>query len=204
MRKELNVRTFSPDTDTDTDTVEIPVAHTTYCIDATDLRDRLDGVTIVDVRTPGEFEAVHVPLAQNRPLDDLDEHVDELRSLVEESQEIVLVCRAGSRAHQAQEKLSAAGLPDLPILEGGMLAWQQAGGPVVQDVIRWDLERQVRLAVGLIVVASIALSLVFPPARFVAGAVGLGLIFAAATNTCMLGMILSRLPYNRPRLTRDA
>lgn len=180
------------------------MANTTHCIDATDLRDRLGDITIVDVRTPGEFESVHLPQAQNRPLDDLDEHVDELRSLVDEAREVVLVCRAGSRAHQAQEKLSAAGLPDLPILEGGMLAWEQAGGPVVQDVIRWDLERQVRLAVGLIVVASIALSLVFPPARFVAGAVGLGLIFAAATNTCMLGMILSRLPYNRPRLTRGA
>ncbi len=180
------------------------MADTAYCIDATDLRDRLDEVTVVDVRTPGEFEAVHVPQARNRPLDDLEEHVDELRSLVDESREVVLVCRAGSRAHQAQEQLASAGLPDLPILEGGMLAWQQAGGPVVQDVIRWDLERQVRLVVGLIVVASIALSLVVPPARFVAGAVGLGLIFAAVTNTCMLGMMISRLPYNRPRTSRDA
>lgn len=180
------------------------MAHTAYCLDATDLRGRLDDVAIVDVRTPGEFEAVHVPQARNRPLDDLDGHVDELRSLVDESREVVLVCRAGARAHQAQEKLSAAGLPELPILEGGMLAWQQAGGPVVQNVIRWDLERQVRLVVGLIVVASIALSLLFPPARLIAGAVGLGLVFAAATNTCMLGMVLARLPYNRPRHSREA
>lgn len=180
------------------------MAETTYCIAATDLRGRLNDVTIVDVRTPGEFEALHVPEAHNRPLDDLDEHVDELRSLLDGSREVVLVCRAGARAHQAQEQLAAVGLPDLPILEGGMLAWQQAGGPVVQDVIRWDLERQVRLVVGVIVATSIALSLVFPPARLVAGAMGLGLIFAAATNTCMLGMVLSRLPYNRPRFARDA
>ncbi len=173
----------------------------THCLDAHDLRHRFDAFTVIDVRTAGEFESVRLPGARNVPLDRLDEEVAEVRELVDEGHEVVLVCRAGSRAHQAQEKLVAAGLPELPILEGGLLAWEDAEGPVVRDVIRWDLERQVRLAVGLIVVTSIALSLVFPPARFVAGFVGLGLIFAAVTNTCMLGMVLSKLPYNRPRTT---
>lgn len=177
---------------------------TNPCIDAADLRDRRDEVAIIDVRTPGEFASLHVPQARNRPLQELDDHVDELRALVDEGQEVVLVCRAGSRAHQAQDRLAAAGLPELPILEGGMLAWEQADGPIVWDVIRWDLERQVRLVVGLVVVASILLSLVFPPARFIAGAMGLGLTLAALTNTCMLGMMLTKLPYNRPRVTRDA
>lgn len=177
---------------------------TTVCVDATELRERLDHVEVVDVRTPGEFESVHLPQARNRPLDELDQHVDEIRELVASGRDVVLVCRAGSRAHQAQEKLADAGLPQLAILEGGMLAWEQADGPIVQDVIRWDLERQVRLVVGLLVVASIALSIVFPPARFVAGFVGLGLIFAAVTNTCMMGMALTKLPYNRPRATREA
>jgi rhodanese-related sulfurtransferase len=176
----------------------------TVCVDAAELRDRLDDIEVVDVRTPGEFEAIHVPQARNRPLDELDEHVDELRGLVAEGRDVILVCRAGSRAHQAQERLMAAGLPELPILEGGMLAWEQAEGPVVRDVIRWDLERQVRLVVGLVVVLSIALSIVVPPARFIAGAMGAGLIFAATTNTCMLGMLLTKLPYNRPRTATES
>jgi rhodanese-related sulfurtransferase len=178
------------------------VSQATVCLDTADVRDRLDDLEVVDVRTPGEFETLHVPHARNLPLDELDQHLDEIRQLVDDGREVVLVCRAGSRAHQAQEQLVAAGLPELPILEGGMLAWQEADGPVVQDVIRWDLERQVRLVVGLIVAVSIGLSLVFPSVRFVAGVMGLGLVFAAATNTCMLGMLLSRLPYNRPRLAR--
>jgi hypothetical protein len=111
----------------------------------------------------------------------------------------VLVCRAGGRAHQAQEKLEAAGVPTLPILEGGMLAWQHADGEIVQDVIRWDLERQVRFTAGAIVLLSILVSVVFPPARFVAGFVGAGLVFAAVTNTCGMAMVLSKLPYNQPR-----
>ena len=172
---------------------------TANCIDAATMRERLGDVEVIDVRTPGEFEAVHLVSARNRPLDQLDEYVDEIRELVDRGEEVVLVCRAGSRAHQAQERLLAAGLPDIPILEGGMLAWQDADGEVVQDVIRWDLERQVRLVAGGIVAASIAVSVVYPPARFVAGAVGVGLVGAASTNTCAMGMLLSRLPYNRPK-----
>jgi len=171
----------------------------TVCVDPRTLLGRLDDVAIIDVRTPGEYEAVHAPAAQNHPLDALDASVDHLRELVEQDREVVLVCRSGARAHQAQDALVAAGLPRLPILEGGMLAWQAEDGPVVQDVIRWDLERQVRFSAGVIVLASILLSLVFPPARFVAGFLGAGLIFAAVTNTCAMGMLLTKLPYNRPR-----
>ncbi len=171
----------------------------TVCLDATDLRARLDDVEVIDVRTPGEFASVHLPSARNRPLDELDQHVAEIRDLLPTGRDVVLVCRAGSRAHQAQQRLTAAGLPELPILEGGILAWQQAEGPVVQDVIRWDLERQVRFAAGAMVLAAILVSLVVPPARFLAGMVGAGLIFAAVTNTCGMGMLLTKLPYNRPR-----
>ncbi|MFO7961780.1 MAG: rhodanese-like domain-containing protein [Nitriliruptoraceae bacterium] len=170
----------------------------TVCVDPKMLYDRLDDVEFIDVRTPGEFEGVHVPSAQNHPLDALDASVDHLRELVDQGREVVLVCRSGARAHQAQDALVEAGLPRLPILEGGMLAWQSDDGPVVQDVIRWDLERQVRFAAGVIVLVSILLSVVFPPARFIAGFLGAGLIFAAVTNTCAMGMLLTKLPYNRP------
>ena len=153
------------------------------CIDPRTLKHRLDEVVVIDVRTPGEFEAIHLPSAKNRPLDQLDGHRDEIRALLDEGREVVLVCRSGARAHQAQEQLAAVGLPELPILEGGVLAWEAADGPVVQDVIRWDLERQV---------------------RFVAGAVGAGLVIASLTNTCAMGMLLTRLPYNRPRSAATA
>ncbi len=177
---------------------------TTYCIDARELQHRIDQVTVIDVRTPGEFESVHLPASRNLPLDELDQHVDTVREAVDNGEEVVLLCRAGGRAHQAQEQLVANGLPELPIVEGGILAWQQADGPVVQDVIRWDLERQVRLVAGSIVLLSILLSLVWPGARFIAGFVGAGLVFAAVTNTCAMGMLLTKLPYNRPRARADS
>jgi len=174
----------------------------TYCLDPTLVRNRLSEVHVVDVRTPGEFEVVHIPSSRNLPLDELEHHVTEIRDLVEQGSEVVLACRSGARAHQAQERLSELGLPDLPILEGGMVAWEQAGAPVVQDVVRWDLERQVRFVAGLIVALSVLVSIVVPEARFVAGAVGLGLVVASLTNTCAMGMLLSKLPYNQPRSAR--
>jgi rhodanese-related sulfurtransferase len=174
------------------------------CIDPRTLKHRLDEVVVIDVRTPGEFEAIHLPSAKNRPLDQLDGHRDEIRALLDEGREVVLVCRSGARAHQAQEQLAGAGLPELPILEGGVLAWEAADGPVVQDVIRWDLERQVRFVAGLIVLAAVLVSIAWPSARFVAGAVGAGLVVASLTNTCAMGMLLTRLPYNRPRSAATA
>jgi rhodanese-related sulfurtransferase len=174
------------------------------CIDPRELQPRLADVQVIDVRTPGEFEGVHLPSSRNIPLDELDRHLDELRALVAGGREVVLTCRSGARSHQAQERLADAGLPTLPILEGGVVAWQAAGGPVVQDVIRWDLERQIRFVAGLIVAVSILVSIVVPGARFVAGLVGAGLVIAAVTNTCAMGMVLTRLPFNRPRSTPTA
>lgn len=166
------------------------------CVRATDVDHRQ--VRIVDVRTPGEFESSHIPGATNLPLDQLDQHAETIAEQVNAG-EVILVCRAGNRAHQAQERLVEAGLPELPILEGGMLAWEAAGLDVVVDVIRWDMERQVRFVAGLLVLSAILLSFVWSPAIFIAAFVGAGQIFAAATNTCAMGMLLAKLPYNRPR-----
>ncbi len=169
------------------------------CVGPSELKTRMGEAVVVDVRTPGEFESVHIPRARNIPLDQIEQHAHELRQAADSGKEVVLVCQSGGRAHQAQEKLESAGLEVLPILEGGMAAWQQADGEIVQDVIRWDLERQVRLVAGAIVLLSILASLVWPPARFVAGFVGAGLVFAAVSNSCMMGMALTKLPYNQSK-----
>ena len=167
-------------------------------LDVGTLQERLDEVVVVDVRTPGEFEGVHIPGAWNLPLDELGERVDDVRALVEHGQEVVLTCRTQNRSAQAQALLSEAGLPSLPILVGGVVAWEQAGAAVVRDVVRWDLERQVRLVAGSIVLLSILVSIWFPAARVVAGFVGAGLVFAAVSNTCTMALLLQKLPYNRP------
>lgn len=149
---------------------------------------------LLDVRTDSEFRTCHIPGAVNVPLDQVGRYRDQLLAAQEP---VVVVCQMGGRAKQAQDKLTQAGGSDFPVLAGGMTAWQQAEGPVVQGEQRWGLERQVRLVAGLIVLLSILGSLAVPGLKFVAGFVGAGLTFAAVSNTCMMGNLLARLPYNR-------
>ncbi|PRY30703.1 rhodanese-like domain-containing protein [Pseudosporangium ferrugineum] len=167
-------------------------------VDAATLRDLIGtagGPRILDVRTPGEFATVHIPGAYNVPLDLLKEHRAELRAHL--GDQVVLVCRSGARATQAGQTLAAAGLPQLRILDGGMLAWERAGAPVNRGRARWDLERQVRLVAGVIVLAGVLGSVLVPGLQWVAALLGAGLTVSALTNTCAMGMLLAKLPYNR-------
>jgi rhodanese-related sulfurtransferase len=167
-------------------------------VEVADVRELLAAdrpVRLLDVRTPAEYETSHIPGAVNVPLDAVGEHAETLRDGVAEP--VVLVCRSGARASTAQERLSAAGMRDVAVLSGGMLAWERAGEPVRRGRQRWELERQIRLVAGLIVLVAVLASVVWAPAKWVAAFVGAGLTFAALTNTCLMGMLLARLPYNR-------
>lgn len=167
-------------------------------LDVQALRERLEGHAsprLLDVRTPAEFEAGHIPGAYNVPLDTLREHREELRRHLD--QDVVLVCRSGNRAEQAEKALAEVGLPGLRVLDGGMVGWAASGAPVRRGRQTWDLERQVRLTAGAIVATSVLGSTLFPPLKWVAAGIGSGLVFASVSNTCAMGLLLSRMPWNQ-------
>ena len=150
---------------------------------------------VLDVRTPGEFETAHIAGAYNVPLDLLREHRDEIVKHLDD--DVVLVCRSGRRAVQAEETLRNVGLTNVHILDGGITAWAAKGFPVNRGAQRWDLERQVRLLAGSIVLSSILGSIAAPKLKWLAAGIGGGLAGAALTNSCAMGMALAKLPYNR-------
>lgn len=152
---------------------------------------------VLDVRNPAEFESAHIPGSYNVPLDTLREHRDELLQHLDE--DVVLVCRSGMRAEQAERALAEGGMPNVHVLEGGITAWEGGGGRVKRGRQRWDIERQVRLVAGTLVLSGILGSLAVPDLKWLSGAVGGGLAVAALTNTCLMGTLLSRLPFNRSR-----
>ncbi|CCG02570.1 YgaP family membrane protein [Blastococcus saxobsidens] len=78
-----------------------------------------------------------------------------------------------------------------------MVDGEKTGGALNRGRQVWDLERQVRFAAGSLVLTGILGSLVAPRAKWLSGLVGGGLVFAAATNTCAMGMALARMPWNR-------
>ena len=160
------------------------------------LRERPD-TRLLDVRTPGEFEAEHIPGAYNVPLDTLAEHAPEIRAGV--SAPVVLVCRSGQRARKAEEALAATGMGNLHVLDGGTTAWAADGRPVNRGTPRMSLESQVRIAAGTLAATGGLLALfVNPLFAAVPAFVGSGLIFAGVTDTCAMGMLIAKLPYNRP------
>ena len=91
------------------------------------LSDSPAGALILDVRTPAEFEAGHVPNALNIPHDELASRLEELDS--EMDRPVVVYCRSGKRAGLAGSVLLAAGYTDVLHLEGDMAAWQAKGLP---------------------------------------------------------------------------
>ena len=103
-------------------------------ISAADLAKRTDGPKkplLLDVRSPEEFAAGHIPGAVNIPLADLAKRVDEVKSAG--SEEVVVYCMRGGRARKGEEVLSEAGVAQSILhLDGGMNAWIQAGQPVAK------------------------------------------------------------------------
>ncbi len=153
-------------------------------------------VELIDVRTPVEFREVHLDMAKNIPLDQLDPaQVMQARTSTE--QPLHVICRSGSRGQQACEKFLKAGFTNIVNIEGGTLACVEAGLPVVRGQKAISLERQVRIAAGLMVVVGVVLGFCFHEAFLgLAGFVGVGLVFAGITDTCGMGLILAQMPWN--------
>jgi rhodanese-related sulfurtransferase len=111
---------------------------------------------------------------------------------------LYFICRSGARGRQACEKLLQAGFAHAINVEGGTLACLEAGLPVVRGKKAISLERQVRIAAGSLVLLGAVLGwLVHPALIGLSAFVGAGLIFAGITDTCGLGMVLARMPWNQ-------
>jgi rhodanese-related sulfurtransferase len=149
----------------------------------------------LDVRTPAEFQEVHIQGAVLQPLSDLNP--SKVQELTAGKSGCVVVCRSGGRARQASEKLISSGISNVVVLEGGVSAWDSAGLPVVRGKKTISLERQVRIAAGgLVFIGSLLGYLVNPAWIALSAFVGAGLVFAGITDTCGMGLLLGKMPWN--------
>lgn len=155
-------------------------------------------VDLIDVRTPVEFREVRITFARNVPLDQLDPTALMQARNGSADEALYVICRSGGRAQQACEKFVRAGFQNAVNVEGGTLACVQAGLPVVRGKKAISLERQARMAAGSLVLLGVVLAwLVHPAFIGLSAFVGAGLIFAGITDTCGMGMLLARMPWNR-------
>lgn len=158
-------------------------------------RDAQGNVDLIDVRTPLEFQEVRAATARNVPLDRLDPHeVMKNRN----GGPLYLICKSGARGGKAQQKFVEAGYSDVINVEGGTEAWVAAGLPVVRGKKVMSLERQVRIAAGFIVLVGALLGIfVHPYFAGISAFVGAGLMFAGITDTCAMGMLIAKMPWNQ-------
>lgn len=154
-------------------------------------------VTLIDVRTPVEYDEMHIDDSRLMPLGVLD--VTAVKSVSGGDDPCVIICHSGKRAEQAYQKLRAGGCDNLAILEGGVTAWQSAGLPLIRaEKKRLPLMRQVQLTIGLSVLTGSILALTVD-SRFavIAAFFGAGLTMAGATGWCGLALLISKMPWNK-------
>ncbi|WP_250405214.1 rhodanese-like domain-containing protein, partial [Streptomyces cellostaticus] len=170
-------------------------------LDPHQARARLHELTVIDVRTPGEYAGGHVPGALNVPLDQLERALPDIREAAQRG-EVLVVCASGARSENACRTLAANGI-HTATLAGGTGAWAAEGHdlhrPEGTRKATWGMERQVRLTAGSVVLLGLALGEVVHPAfRLLSAGIAGGLVFSAVTNTCGMAAMLAKLPHNRP------
>jgi sulfur dioxygenase len=150
-----------------------------------------DAPLVVDVRLPAEYGSMHLDPSVSLPLDEIARRRIELPR----ERELVLVCRTGARARLAVAELTGF---RTRVLEGGLVAWQGAGHPVVEGKAHMSLERQVRIAAGALACTGGVLAVAVSPwFGLLPAFVGAGLVYAGITDRCGMAILLGRLPYNR-------
>lgn len=175
---------------------------TAKTIAATDFVRLHDGqnLCLLDVRTPAEIRndalIPHIAI----PLDQLDAKtfIAQREGLYSPDQPVYVICQSGKRAQLACEKLRKLIPEELIVVEGGMNAIRQAQGLTQTVKTPISIECQVRLAAGSLVFLSVLAGYFVHPIWFaLTGSVGIGLIYAAVSDSCAMGMLISKAPWNR-------
>ncbi|MFJ8538894.1 rhodanese-like domain-containing protein [Streptomyces sp. NPDC093591] len=174
--------------------------HGPLALDVDEARTRLPGLTVLDVRTPGEYATGHLPDALNVPLDRLKSALPALGRIPGE--QLLVVCASGARSENACRVLAEHGIRAMT-LTGGTQGWARRGHelhrPTETSRATWSMERQVRFTAGAIVLTGLGLGLLHPAWQLLSAGVAGGLVFSALTDTCGMAVLLSKLPHNRPR-----
>lgn len=155
-------------------------------------------VDLIDVRTPAEYQSAHVPFAKSQPIESLNPKAV-VSARASQDEPLYLICRSGNRSEKACAAFATAGYAKNVVnVEGGTLAWEKAGLPLVRGRYILPLDRQVRTATGLLVLLGAVLGYLVTPWFYALSAYcGAGMIFAGITNVCPLSWTIAKMPWNQ-------
>lgn len=150
---------------------------------------------LIDIREPDEFARAHVPGARSQPLSAFEAaHLS-----IDPDADVVFTCRTGMRTAASCDRLLARVEGDAYVLDGGLDAWVGAGLPLAVDrKAPMEINRQVQIAAGSLVLIGVILGWLVAPAWFGLSAfVGAGLTYAGLSGTCGMARLLMLMPWNR-------
>lgn len=160
------------------------------------IRQYLDqGAILVDIRSADEYAREHISEARHIPMEQLATD----KTALKDETAVIFHCRSGHRTQMNAEILSACVPGEAYVLEGGLDAWKKAGLPITLDTSQpMELQRQVQIAAGSMVMLGIVLGVMLSPWFFMlSGFVGAGLVFAGVSGFCGLARVLMRMPWNQ-------
>ncbi len=152
------------------------------------------GAVLIDIRSPDEYARERIAGASNVPVAQLA-HAQPLH----QGAVCIFHCRGGHRTQAQAQRLQALAQGPAHVLDGGLDAWKRAGLPVVQDKSQpLEMQRQVQMAAGTLVLAGTVLGATVSPWFYVVpGFVGSGLMVAGVSGFCGMARVLAKMPWNR-------
>lgn len=87
-----------------------------------------DDVVLIDVREQWEYDEGHIPNITLIPMGEITNRLDE----IPRDKKVIVTCRSGNRSGQVTEFLRQNGFENVHNMQGGIVAWQQAGYEVEQ------------------------------------------------------------------------
>ncbi len=87
-----------------------------------EIKDR-DDVVVLDVREQWEYDEGHIPGVVHFPMNDVPARLSEIPT----DKTVVLTCRSGNRSGQVTKYLEENGYENVHNMQGGIVAWQDAG-----------------------------------------------------------------------------
>ena len=152
------------------------------------------GAVMIDIREPNEHARESISGARSAPLSNLEAH-----GTAACGAPAIFHCQSGNRTSVHADRIAACAPPEAYTLKGGLMAWKQAGLPTSVDRSKpIELQRQVQIAAGSLVLSGLALA-AFVSIWFLAlsAFVGAGLVFAGISGWCGMAKLLAAMPWNR-------
>ena len=150
------------------------------------------------VREADEFGDEHIAYANSLPLSKLEDVFSQMS--IPSNRTLIMHCLKGARGNTACLNVQSLGLGENEIynLDGGILAWKEAGLPVIAKASGLSIFRQVQIIVGGFIAMLVAIGFAGLTLGFmIAGFLGAALFFAGLTGWCGLAMLLKKMPWNK-------